>query len=210
MRKIPILLGLIVTFGVAAPATVVDAAQTGTKIKKCKDADGKWHYGDRAAEECARSKVIELSGQGVRTKVIRAPATDEELQERARRKAEIEEERKRIAEQERRDTQLLATYGHEDDIKYIRDRKLAQIEATITATTQTLKPLRAALARMQADGKPSKEVAEQIAQTQAQIARHEAAIAAKRQEQDVIRGQAAADLKRYRELKRLQPATTTQ
>ncbi len=63
---------------------------------------------------------------------------------------------------------------------------------------------------MQADGKPSKEVAEQIAQTQAQIARHEAAIAAKRQEQDVIRGQAAADLKRYRELKRLQPATTTQ
>lgn len=205
MRK-PLFLAFVVAFGLAVPGTAVDAGQ-GTKIKKCKDAEGKWHYGDRAAEECARAKVIELSGQGVKTKVIRPPATDEELEERARLQAEEQEARKRAEEQARRDRQLLGTYGHEDDIKYIRDRKLAQIEATIAATTLTLKPMRAALARIEAEaasGKASKEIAEQIAQTKAQITRHDAAIAAKRQEQEVIRNQADADLKRYRELKRRQ------
>lgn len=206
MMKKPILLALVVALGLAAPLAAVDAAKTtGPKIKKCKDAQGKWHYGDHAAEECERSKVIELSGQGVKTKVIRPPATEQELQERARAQAEAEQARKLAQDQARRDRQLLATYGHEEDIKYIRDRKLAQIEASITATSLTLKPMRAALARMEseaASGKASKEVAEQIAQTKAQIARHEAAVAAKRQEQEVIRGRAEADLKRYRELKR--------
>lgn len=200
--------------GITAPIATVDAAKKGeVKIKKCRDAQGKWHYGDHAAAECARSKVIEMSGAGIRTKVDRAPATEEELQERARQETEAVEERKRAAEQARRDKQLMATYGHEDDIKYIRDRKLAQIESTIAATTETLKPLRAALARMEAEvakaksgGKAGvKEAAAQITKTKAQIARHEAAMAAKRREQEAIRNQAEADLKRYRELKASQP-----
>ncbi|MDH3670452.1 MAG: hypothetical protein OES46_04735 [Gammaproteobacteria bacterium] len=205
MKKIPISLAVIAALGLAVATFTVEAA----KIKKCKDAEGKWHYGDQAAEECERSKVIELSGQGVKTKVIRAPATEEELAARELEKAEMEAAKKRAAEQAKIDRQLLATYGHEDDIIYIRDRKLVQIDSTIAAATATLKPLRAALARMEKDAaaakagsQAAKDLQVQIIKTKQQIARHETAMAAKRQEQEAIRAQAEADLKRYRELKR--------
>jgi hypothetical protein len=205
MRNTPFLLAVVLTLGLAAPTVGVHAA----KIKKCQDAEGKWHYGDRAAEACERSKIIELSNQGLRTKVIDAPMTEEELQNRANDQAEAEAERKRAAEQARRDRQLLATYGHENDIIFIRDRKLEQIESTIAATTETVKPLRAALERMEAEAagitakgrKVPQQLTAQILKTRQQIARHEAATAERRKEQDAIRQQADADLQRYRELK---------
>lgn len=204
MKKVPILLAVIAALGLGFPTFTVEAA----KIKKCKDAQGKWHYGDQAADECERSKIIELSGEGVKTKEIRAPATEEELAARELEKAEMEAVKKRAAEQARIDRQLLATYGHEDDIIYIRDRKLVQIESTIAAATATLKPLRAALVRMEKEAASAKEGSQvakdlkaQIIKTKQQIARHETAMGAKRQEQEAIRAQADADLKRYRELK---------
>jgi hypothetical protein len=204
MKKIPILLVVVAALGLAIPTLTVEAA----KIKKCQDAQGKWHYGDQAAEECERSKIIELSGEGIKTKEIRAPATEEELAARELEKAEIEALKKREAEQAKIDRQLLATYGHEDDIIYIRDRKLVQIESTIAAATATLNPLRAALARMEKEAAASKEGSQaaknlkaQVIKTRQQIARHETAMAAKRQEQEAIRAQADADLKRYREIK---------
>ncbi len=205
MRNTPFLLAVVLTLGLSAPSVGVDAA----KIKKCQDAEGKWHYGDRAAAVCEHSKIIELSNQGLRTKVIDAPMTEEELQNRVTDQAEAETERKRAAEQARRDRQLLATYGHENDIIFIRDRKLAQIESNIDATTETVKPLRAALERMEAEAagitakgrKVPQQMTTQILKTRQQIARHEAATAKRRKEQGAIRQQADADLQRYRELK---------
>ncbi len=205
MKKISILLAVIAALGLAIPTFTVEAA----KIKKCQDEQGKWHYGDQAAEECERSNIIELSGEGIKTKEIRAPATEEELAARELEKAEMEAAKKREAEQAKIDRQLLATYGHENDIIYIRDRKLVQIESTIAAATATLNPLRAALARMEKEAAAAKEGTQaakdlkaQVIKTRQQIARHETAMVAKRQEQEVIRAQADADLKRYRELKR--------
>ncbi len=199
-------------------AAPVDAASSGgsAKIKKCQDTQGKWHYGDRAAEECERSKIIELSNRGVKRGVIKAPPTAEELQAREKRQVELEEERKRAEEQARRDQQLLGTYGHEQDIIYIRDRKLAQIEYTISAADATVKPLRAALERMEAQAIKAKQngrevptdLASQIDKTRVQIIRHEAMIAAKRQEQETITRQAEDDLQRYRELKSLESSAS--
>ncbi|GMQ90681.1 MAG: hypothetical protein BMS9Abin10_1088 [Gammaproteobacteria bacterium] len=208
MKKTPILLALVLALGLAAQPSSVEAGKN-SKIKKCQDAQGKWHYGDRAAQACESSEIIEMSNQGLKTRVIDAPLTEEELRNRAQGDAEAEAERKRAAEQARRDRQLLSTYGHENDIKFIRDRKLAQIELTITATTETVKPLRAALERMEADaaasmakGKEvSKELNTQILKTRQQIVRHEDAIAERRKKQEAIRQRADADLQRYRELK---------
>lgn len=212
MKKIPILLAVIATLGFVLPTSTVDAA----KIKKCKDGQGKWHYGDQAADECERSKIIELSGEGVKTKEINPPSTDEELAAVEREKAEILAAKERAAEQAKIDRQLLATYGHEDDIIYIRDRKLVQIESTIAAATATLKPLRAALVRMEeeaaaakAGSQAAKDLQSQVIKTKQQIARHESAMATKRGEQETIRARADADLKRYRELKRLSPTNVS-
>lgn len=196
-----LLLGVLMT-GMAA-----QAADTPT-IKKCKDATGRWHYGDTAAEECAKSKVTVMTDGGTTKKVIAAPPTEQELKEREAQQESIAAERQRAEEQARRDALLLATYGVEDDILYIRDRKIAQIESQIKASEETLKSLRGALGRMEAqaadegkDAKAATTTAKNIELTKSQIARHEGAVASKRQEQQALREQYAAELKRYRELK---------
>ncbi len=182
----------------AAPDTV--------KIRKCQDATGKWHYGNSAAEECSKSKVIEMSESGVNRKVIDAPPTESDIKQREQK----ELEKQKAAEQAKKDELLLSAYAHEADITYVRDRKIAQLESSVRASEDTLKSLRAALARIegqateeQKSGKgPTESTAKALEQTRSQIAKHEAAIATRRQEQEAVRVQSAAELARYRELKR--------
>ena len=190
-------------------------ADQGATIKKCKDATGMWHYGDTAAEECSHSKVTVMTEEGTTKKVIAAPPTEQELKQLEQRQEAEEAEHKKAEDQAKKDVLLLSTYGSEDDINYIRDRKVAQVETTIKSSEETLKSLRAALARMEAlavdetkGGKASedKTTAKNIELTKAQIARHEALIADKHKEQETLRKQYADELERYRELKKQQPA----
>jgi len=67
---------LVAVFTATLPAA---AAEKSARIKKCQDSAGKWHYGDSADEECARSKVIELDMRGIQRKEIAAPLTAAEL-----------------------------------------------------------------------------------------------------------------------------------
>jgi hypothetical protein len=189
------------------------ASGKSSTIKKCQDATGKWHYGDTAADECAKSKVTVITEKGTTKSVIAAPPTEQELKEREAQRETIEAEQARVVERARKDTLLLSTYGVEDDIIYIRDRKISQIEASIKASEETLKPLRAALVRMEAqavdeskDATAAEATAKNIEMTRNQIARHEGAIAAKRQEQEALRKQYTEELERYRQLKKKAPA----
>jgi len=174
-------------------------------ISKCQDATGKWHYGDTAAEECARSKITVLTERGVTKKEIAPPPTEADLKQRA----DIKEKEERAKEQAKQDELLLSSYAHEADVVYVRDRKLSQLEASIKASEETLKSLRGALARIEAQaadeqkgGKVSEQTAKGLEQTRAQVAKHEAAIAMKKKEQDAVRARAEIDLARYRELKK--------
>ncbi len=184
--------------------TVADAADKGG-ISKCQDATGRWHYGDTAAAECARSKVTVLSEQGVKKKEIAAPLSQADLKQRD----ELKQKEEQAKEQAKQDELLLSSYAHEADVVYVRDRKLSQLESSIKASEETLKSLRAALARMEAQaadeqktGKVSEQTAKGVEQTRSQVAKHEAAIAMKRKEQEVVRTRAEIDLARYRELKK--------
>lgn len=192
----------------AALAALAVGAATGAEagaIKKCQDARGRWHYGDTADAACAESRVIVIDDQGVKKDEIAAPPTEEEIAQQA----EAEKAEERSKEQAKRDELLLSTYAHEDDITYIRDRKLTQLEAAIQASRDTLKPLRATLERLEqqaaqereADGDVSERTTEALRRTRAQIDKHEAAIERRREEQEMVRAQARRDLKRYRELK---------
>lgn len=176
----------------------------GSVIKKCRDATGRWHYGDTAAAACAESKVIVIDQRGIARREIAPPPTEAELRAREAEHAEIEQAR----EQAKHDELLLATYATEADILYIRDRRLAQIEAMIAASSDTLKPLRATLERLEkqaldeqgSEGRVSEHTEKALAQTRAQIAKHEAVIERRRAEQEGVRTQAQQDLERYREL----------
>jgi len=200
---------LVSVFAATLPAIAADDKK-GPRIKKCQDAAGKWHYGDRADEECARSKVIELDARGIQRKEIAAPLTEAELKAREQNRERDEQARKQIEEQKRRDQQLLATYAIEDDIILTRDRKISDIEAQIRASQETLKSLRTSLARLQAQAaeeqRTSKQVTPQTAKTisnnEAQIAKHEAHVDKMKKDQETMRAQYQTELERFRELKR--------
>lgn len=209
----------IIFVAVCALAILPLSAQSAKKehtIKKCKDADGRWHYGDSAAAACAESKVTVINEHGIKKAVIDAPLTEAELKEREAKKAEIEAKEERAKEQAKHDELLRTTYSHEADITYIRDRKIAQLESSIKASSDTLNPLRATLKRLEAQAETEKKsggVSEQttraLEQTRSQIGKHEAAIAHRRQEQAAIRAQAEKDLVRFRELRGQAVAETT-
>lgn len=173
-------------------------------IKKCRDATGQWHYGDSAAAACADSKVTVINEHGVTTGVIDAPPTATDAKEQQKEKAEMAQKE----EQAKRDKLLLATYPHEGDITYIRDRKIAELQSSIQASLDTLKPLQAALKRLQASAQTeqkehnavSDQTRKELQRTQNQIQKHQAAIKRRRNEQAAIRAQADKDLKRYREI----------
>lgn len=196
----------------AGPANAADPQKSQPRIKKCQDAQGKWHYGDTADAECARSKVIELDQRGIQRREISAPLTEQELKAREAKLQEEAEERKRLEEQQRRDQQLLATYAIEADIVSMRDRKISEIGAQITAAEATLKSLRSSLERVQAQakeeqrgGKPlSPQTSKTLANNEAQVAKHEASIEKMRKSQEGMRAQFQTDLERFRDAKRRQ------
>lgn len=190
-------------------AAVAASDSKSGRIKKCQDSAGRWHYGDTADAACARSKVIELSKEGVQTREISAPLTEAELAARAAREAEAALAKKRAEAQAASDRQLLATYGHEDDIALARDRKLADLDATIKTTEETQLSLRAAYARARAQAadetaggkKMSAETAKELAHAETQVRKHDEIIAAKQAEKEKLREKSVAELARYRELK---------
>ena len=204
---------LISLLAVAVSPSAADEKK-GTRIKKCQDGAGKWHYGDTADEQCARSKVIELDTRGIQRKEIAAPLTDAELKEREQNREQVEKVRKQAEDQERRDQQLLATYALEEDIILTRDRKISEIEVQIRAGQETLTSLRGSLTRLQAQAAEEQrtgktvlpQTAKTIANNEAQIAKHETHIQASKKEQEKMRTQYETELMRFRELKRKQLA----
>jgi len=211
MIRNPSIFIILIVFLITAisPASAADAKK-GSRIKKCQDAAGQWHYGDSADEECARSKVIELDARGVKRKEIAAPLTEAELKAREQNREQEEKARKIVEEQQRRDQQLLATYAIEDDIIMTRDRKISDIGAQISASLETLKSLRASLEKLQKQAseeqRTTKQVSPQTTKTisnnEAQIAKHEAYVEKMKRDQEATRVEYQSELERFRELKR--------
>lgn len=207
-------LSLVALLAAALPAFAAGPATDKQRIKKCQDAQGRWHYGDNASEQCARSKVIELDQRGVKRKEIAPPLTEAELKARESTRAAEEERKRQEAAQKARDEQLLASYTHEDDILHISKRKTSEIDAQIRSTEETLKSLQKSLDKLKAQAaeeqragkKPSPQLEKALANNQAQISRQEGSIQKMKQDQVQLRAQYQSDLERFRELKRRAPA----
>ena len=214
MKHHPITLPLLAVSLLISMSAVVADDKKGPRIKKCQDAAGKWHYGDRADDLCAQSKVIELDRQGIKRKEISAPLTESELKAHAEKQVEEEKAKKLAAEQQRRDEIMLSTYAVEADITLTRDRKLSDIDTQIRSSEQTLKSLQNSLKRLktqaadeQRGGKPvSAQTAKTIANNEAQIAKHESSIKKMEQDKEAVRIQFQAEVERFRELKSRQMA----
>lgn len=93
----------------------------------CCDIDGKRTCGDPPPAQCL-SKAKTVFGKGGASKEVEAPLTAEQQAAREAEAAHKAEEEKKVAEQERRDRALLASYSSESEIDAARDRALAVIE----------------------------------------------------------------------------------
>ena len=191
------------------------AAEGEKKIFKCKDAAGRTHYGTTAAEECARSKVTEMSDQGTIRRELAAPLTEEELKNREERK--LDDDRKKIDSDERarRDKILLSTYTSVDELEQFRVRKLTEMEKVISSSETTLNSLRRSLERLESEaaeeqkaGKPNPKTTKALEQARLQVDRHGQQIEKRRKEMENMRKQFDDDIARYRELKKVKPVKT--
>ena len=132
-RSIPA--ALVVAGSLAGSLTLGPVAYA-AGIAKCQDADGNWHYGNFAADECEKSEVTKLSNKGTEVGKIPPPPTKEELEEKRKKKQEKAKSEKQKKEQRARDQNLVRTYGSEEDIISTRDRKLASIDNNVEVARQ--------------------------------------------------------------------------
>lgn len=189
---------LILACLLALPATAWSAG----KIVCWKDRSGKVvGCGDTVPPEYRDSGTRELDTRGVTRK------TTESAAEEAKRKAQQQQqaqqsgeskadEARRLADQKRQDTALLATYANAKEIDDKRDRDLADHNAQLAQMRAALKVSVDRLNQAQKAGNK-----DDIARAEANRSRAEQAVSAKEKEAEAIRQKYADQKARYLELK---------
>lgn len=190
----------------AAPPAVTHA-----KIVCWKDKSGKVvGCGDTVPPEYQGSATKELDNRGVTRR------TTESAHDVARQRVQAEEaaklkaaENRRLAEQKRQDTALLATYANEQEIDGKRDRDVQAIDLQMTQLQASLKNAadrhKDAKSRLESADKSNKRGSEALKDELSRAAgdrkKLEQTIAAKEKEKDDIRARYADYRKRYAELR---------
>jgi len=118
-------------------------------IKKCQDANGKWHYGDIAVQECQRTKVTTLNGRGFIENEKEAPKTEQQIQKEKSDLALIEAKAAKLKEIEDERYRILSIYETEADIDRQRDNQLQSVDGTIAVHKAYLKAMNAKIERLE-------------------------------------------------------------
>jgi len=118
-------------------------------IKKCQDAEGKWHYGDIAVAQCQKSKVTTLNDRGFIKSEKDAPKTEEQLQKEKEENEKIEAEAALKKAEEDEQTRILSVYETEADIDRQRDNQIDSVESNIAVHKAYLKALAAKIERLE-------------------------------------------------------------
>lgn len=164
----------------AAPGTWAQSS-----IMKCQDAEGNWHYGNFAAQECAKSVVEELSESGRKVGETAPPPSAEELAAREAKAAAQDQQVEDLAAQRKKDEELLHIYGSEDVILSTRDRKLASIDKNIDVTQQIKEGILKDIGTLRAK-EQSEKVKKLIAERERAIRSYDAVISQNQAERDKL------------------------
>jgi hypothetical protein len=182
------------------------ANDTSLRVYKFTDDHGVVHYGDSVPSEYSQSDRQVLNSQGVELSRTQGRQSDAQLS--------VEEQNARDAEQRaQHDRFLLQTYASADEIVRLRDERLDQIAGQIRASSSYIDSLGTRLAALQEramhfepySSEPNAarmpdELAVELVRTVNESRLQRAALDTKRQAEDDMRVQFAADLQRYREL----------
>ncbi len=193
----------LIALSIVAVFVVPPGFAEGPTIKKCKDATGKWHYGDIAAAECARSRVTEIDKRGLKVDVHEAPATREELEAARAAEATRKEEDERAQEQRRRENHLLAIYESEQSIILARDQRLASLDKILKSDEKYKAKLQdnlSSLEKLVAQDSADEKLQQDIEAVRNQIREYEQAIDARLRQRELVIGRYDSDLSNYRDI----------
>jgi hypothetical protein len=108
---------------------------------RCVDEKGRTHIGDTPPPGCANVVMYEVTRGGIVLRRIEPSMTEDQVKTRLE-----EEEKKRLAdklaaEQKRKDTALLSTYGSEKEFDTARDRNIEPLKARISQSQDRMKEI---------------------------------------------------------------------
>jgi hypothetical protein len=170
------------------------------KIREC---------GGNVPPEYAQQRIEVLNEQGIVIKIIHARKSEAQLAREAREA----EHQKTKDERRRQDMILLKTFTKEQDLLSTRDKQLAAIDSTISIASGNLRVLHTNLAQLQKQaanherGGTSipKVLLKDIESVKKQISENEKYLEEKELRKNAIKKKFAADLVRYRKLKKVKP-----
>jgi len=194
-----------------APASIAGS------IKCWTNEEGVRECGAVVPPEYSQQRVEVINQRGIVVEVKEAAKTKQQLEEEAREAARLaklrQEEARHLEEARLRDTILLQSYTTERDLKISYDDKIAAIRGIIDITNTSSRTLsdnlnntRTKAANYERAGeKPPETVLEEMDSLQRQITDNDKFIAQKQEEIKALQRQYEADLKRFRELKGIEP-----
>ena len=195
----------------AVPVLVNAANQgkppSGEEVYRCRDANGRFVYGQAIPAPCLEQDVEVLDGSGRVVRVIPGRRT---LEEAAAQKAQ--EDAVKAAAQ--RDRTLLATYLSVADIERLRDQRLELLEQQSRVTEQYIANLRERESRLVSDAQRFRpysdrdgaaplpdQLAEEMVNTVNGRQVYEQELAKNTDERNRLRAEFDADIARFKELK---------
>ena len=120
-------------------------------IKKCQDADGKWHYGDVSVDVCSNSDITTLNERGFVSETLDAPKSEEELKAEEAKLAAEEAEKMRLKTAEEEKLRILSIYETEADIDRQRDNQLSSVDGNIKVHEAYLKSMETRITRYEVE-----------------------------------------------------------
>jgi Domain of unknown function (DUF4124) len=213
-----LLVAMAMLFGSVVVSSHADAAEkrkkSQTRASNQKGIAYRWvddkgvvHYGDRLPAHYEDTENSVLNRQGVEIQRNEGPKTPEEL-------AAERERQQQIVRQKQHDRFLMTTYASVADIERLRDERLGQIQGQRGAAEQYVENLFSRLSSLQTRAMVFKpysaspnarrmpdDLAEDLVRTLNEMRVQRGALAAKDEEEALLRSQFEADITRYRELR---------
>ncbi|GHA04087.1 hypothetical protein GCM10008090_11740 [Arenicella chitinivorans] len=179
---------------------------TSHAIKKCQDADGNWHYGDTAVDECERSKVTTLNSRGFISSEDEAPKTAEELAAEEASLAKERAEEQRVADEKAERERLLSIYQTEADIDRQLDNQIYSVDSSIAVHKVYLKGMKDKVERLtkkkaSQNGSPAARTQGEIDQAKAKIEESEAELKHLDEQKQAIQARFAREKELFRSIK---------
>jgi len=173
----------------------------------CADDKSKQVCSDVLPPACYGKAYREINERGITTKRVDAPLTAEQLAQKEEEAKKAKEEAQKKLEQDRKNRALLATYAAEQDIDYMRNRAVTELQTAIKGSQAKLEEVTKKQQKLNEEAEFYKkkplpfQLKNAMRENEEERRTHQTAIDTKQNDIIAVRAKYDDELLRYRELK---------